>query len=130
MTISNLTIVRHSSAKTSLLVLASYAIGNYTQKEASKRASDVIKDFADNSPKRTPKTFYSNLHAYWTGLTDGMWNKETIFLYYYKGQFYTTNNDTLPGLFAWDTLPRECWGEICNYGGIYWRSNLTPYYIS
>lgn len=129
MTISNLTLNRYNSTKVSLATLAQYAIGNYTQQEAFKRARQWIEDFKEKSPKRTPKSIYSNLWAYWDGLTEAAWGGQTIFIYNYKGQFYTTNNDTLPGFFAWDALPREDWDKLGEHGGIYWKSNLTPFSV-
>ena len=130
MTISNLTIERFNSTKSSLLILANYAIGNYDQREANRRAMQWIEDFKEKSPKRTPSTMANQLWAYWDGLKDGMWNKETIFLYNVDGQFYTVSHDKLEGLPSWDELPREQWGELGEKGGIYWKKNLSPFFIN
>lgn len=130
MTISNLTIKRFNSTKASLLILANYAIGNYDQRESNRRAMQWIEDFKEKSPKRTPKTMTSQLWAYWDGLKDGLWNKETTFLYNVEGQFYTVSHDKLEGLPSWDELPREQWDGLGDKGGIYWKKNFTPFFIS
>lgn len=116
--------------RTSLRLLATYAIGRYTQAEAQERAQQWISNFINNAPKDCPKNIIAKLWAYWEGCKDVAWNEQHVFLYNVEGKFYATNNDKVGGIPCWDTLPREQWEQLGDCGGIYWKNNLSPFFVS
>ena len=127
---NNADLNRYNDAKTQLRTLVKLAVDlqRKTQKEILKEKEEIISGIFGHN-KKTPRYLAASLNNYFDGFYDAMIAGHTVFLYNIEGQFYKLGHSYQKGLDfpTWDTLPREKWGSLKEYGGIYWRKTLKPF---
>ena len=127
---NNADYARYLGAKTSIKSFIKYVSNSQDMlsKDITKHINDSISAIYGIN-KRTPKRLQEQLREYANGLQEAYIEEKVVFLYKINGEFYRTGtnnyNNNMP---VWDTLPRELWADIGQYGDLYWRDSLKPYF--
>lgn len=103
----------------------------WTQKELLAECHRMIDDFMARRVQ-TPKVHGSVLRGVLDTAMALLVDHLPVYLYNIDGKFYKTNTQASKHLDfpLWDTLPREQWNGIANYGGLYWPNSLKPFYVN
>lgn len=86
---------------------------------------------AINGVPAKPATLRAYLEGYMSAILHLIELNEVWFLYKVPGakgsEFYSIGSSQGSAFPNWRELPREMWGELGQYGGLYWKTNLKPY---
>ena len=77
--------------------------------------------------KKVPQTIITFLNGYDNALYDLFMQQRVEFLYEVEGQLYKLKNSVPLDLPVWDTLPRETWDKLSDFGGFYYKDTLKKY---
>lgn len=122
---------RYNDAKLQLRLLVDNAVmmQTKTQRDILQEKQKIVSGVFGHN-KKTPQYLAASLNDYFSGYYDAMMKGQTVFLYNVNGQLYklTRSDQDDIALPAWDTLPREQWGDLGDCGGSYWRKTLNVFF--